>query len=178
MEFPKILFPDFLGIPNSRKCSIPELQDSRSKKIREWPLPNPYTFNAVKRVWIDKKQKRVWMNQDVIIGSPQCKWISFSAFAQLVTLVIFFSAWDRSHVKWDNSQNSTQKMRTWVIYARFAKNMADSSQLFLSLILPRIVDLLLAGLVATTFPLYSTLSVLVWMALSVWSGSRRVWFAT
>ena len=24
---------------------------------------------------------------------------------------IFFSAWDKSHVKWDNSQNSIQKMR-------------------------------------------------------------------
>ena len=56
----------------------------------------------------------------------------FSA-AQLETTFIFFSAWDRSHVKWDNSQNSTQKMRTWVIYARFAKNMADSSQPILSL---------------------------------------------
>ena len=66
----------------------------------------------------------------------------------------------------------------WRIYARYVKKMANSSQLIPSLILPRIVDLLLAGLVATTFPLYSTLSVLVWMALSVWSGSRRVWFAT
>ena len=27
--------------------------------------------------------------------------------AQLVTTVIFFSAWDKSRVKWDNSQNST-----------------------------------------------------------------------
>ena len=31
---------------------------------------------------------------------------------QLVTKVIFFLAWDKSRVKWDNSQNSTQKMRT------------------------------------------------------------------
>ena len=31
---------------------------------------------------------------------------------QLVTTVIFFSAWYKSCVKWDNSQNSTQKMRT------------------------------------------------------------------
>ena len=34
--------------------------------------------------------------------------------AQLVTTVIFISAWDKSSVKWDNSQNSTQKMRTHV----------------------------------------------------------------
>ena len=32
--------------------------------------------------------------------------------AQLVTTVIFFSAWDKSRVKWDSSRNSTQKMRT------------------------------------------------------------------
>ena len=32
--------------------------------------------------------------------------------AQLVATVIFFSAWDKSRVKWDNSRNSTQKMRT------------------------------------------------------------------
>ena len=31
--------------------------------------------------------------------------------SQLVTTVIFFSAWDKSRVKRDNSQNSTQKMR-------------------------------------------------------------------
>ena len=32
--------------------------------------------------------------------------------AQLVTTVIFFSAGDKSRVKWDNSRNLTQKMRT------------------------------------------------------------------
>ena len=31
--------------------------------------------------------------------------------AQLETTVIFFSAWDKSHVKWDNSRNSAKKMR-------------------------------------------------------------------
>ena len=31
-EFPKILFPDFSGIPNFRKCSIPEV-----KKIGNGP---------------------------------------------------------------------------------------------------------------------------------------------
>ena len=38
--------------------------------------------------------------------------MSFCAFAVLVTTCIFFSARDRPRVKWDNSQNSTQKMRT------------------------------------------------------------------
>ena len=36
--------------------------------------------------------------------------------AQLVTPVIFFSAWDKSRVKWDNSWNSTQKMRTFSLF--------------------------------------------------------------
>ena len=49
------------------------------------------------------------------------KWLKLSfwvkivvilSVAQLVTTVIFFPAWDKSRVKWDNSQNSTQKMRT------------------------------------------------------------------
>ena len=34
------------------------------------------------------------------------------SIAQLVTTVIFFSAWEKSRVKWDNSRNSTQKTRT------------------------------------------------------------------
>ena len=44
--------------------------------------------------------------------------MSFCAFAPLVTTFIFFSALDKSRVQWDNSQNSTQKMRTivWHIY--------------------------------------------------------------
>ena len=43
------------------------------------------------------------------------KWMSFCAFAQLVTTIIFFSIWDKSHVKWDNSRNSTQKRRTLIL---------------------------------------------------------------
>ena len=35
-------------------------------------LVDPYPFNAVKRVLMDRpKQKRVWINQDVI-GGPHC----------------------------------------------------------------------------------------------------------
>ena len=40
--------------------------------------------------------------------------MSFCPFVQLVTTIIFFSASDKSRVKWDNSQNSTQKMRTFM----------------------------------------------------------------
>ena len=36
--------------------------------------------------------------------------MSFCAFAELVTTFIFFSAWDKSHVKLDNSRNATQKI--------------------------------------------------------------------
>ena len=39
-------------------------------------------------------------------------YLTFCAFAQVVTTFIFFLAWDKSRVKWDNSRNSTQKMRT------------------------------------------------------------------
>ena len=38
--------------------------------------------------------------------------MSFFTFAQLVTTFIFFSAWDKSRVKWDNFWKPTQKMRT------------------------------------------------------------------
>ena len=38
--------------------------------------------------------------------------MAFCAFSQHVTTFIFFLAWDRSRVELDNSQNSTQKMRT------------------------------------------------------------------
>ena len=45
------------------------------------------------------------------------KIIVILSVAQLVATVIFFSAWDKSRVKWDNSRNSTQKMRTLDSYA-------------------------------------------------------------
>ena len=40
------------------------------------------------------------------------KTVFILSVAQLVPTVIFFSAWVKSYVKWDNSRNSTQKMRT------------------------------------------------------------------
>ena len=62
--------------------------------------------------------------------------MSFCAFAQVVTTFIFFSAWDKSHVKWDNSRNSTQKMRTivldpfsgeyWILYC-LERSSSDST---------------------------------------------------
>ena len=51
------------------------------------------------------------------------KWMKLSFWVKIVvifsvaqheTTVISFSAWDMSRVKWDNSWNSTQKMRTSV----------------------------------------------------------------
>ena len=51
------------------------------------------------------------------------KWPRFSFRVKIVviswatdkmTTVIFFSAWDKSRVKWDNPQNSTQKMWTYI----------------------------------------------------------------
>ena len=41
------------------------------------------------------------------------KQMSFCAFAQLVTTFIFFSAWDKSCVKWNNSGKPTEKKRTF-----------------------------------------------------------------
>ena len=59
-----------------------------------------------------------------LVGHPFCVgfwllsfWVKIVAIlsdAQLVTTGIFFSAWDKSHVKLDNSRNSKQKMRTIV----------------------------------------------------------------
>ena len=37
----------------------------------------------------------------------------------LVTTIIFFSAWDKSYVKWDNCQNSTQKIRTYILHSTY-----------------------------------------------------------
>ena len=38
----EFLYPENSGIPNSQNIPIPELQYSRRKIIREWPLPNLY----------------------------------------------------------------------------------------------------------------------------------------
>ena len=50
---------------------------------------------------------------------------------QLVTTVIFFSVSDKSRVKWDNSRNSTQKMRTLVIFCLQICMQKESSSFFL-----------------------------------------------
>ena len=44
-------------------------------------------------------------------------------FFQAWTTYIFFSAWDKSCVKWDTSWNSTQKMRTYVLYSYWLLSM-------------------------------------------------------
>ena len=59
--------------------------------------------------------------------------------AQLVTTVIFFSAWDKSRVKWDNSRKSTQKMWTYIrwgnwISLSFLMNFVQSCILLKSVI--------------------------------------------
>ena len=63
--------------------------------------------------------------------SKYTKWHLFYSFwvkivvilsdAELVSSVIFFSAWDKSHVKWDNSWNWTLKKRTFMT-AHFRKS--------------------------------------------------------
>ena len=50
-------------------------------------------------------------NEMTAISLKMLKVVILSA-VQLLTTVIFFSAWDKSRVKCDNSRNSTQKMRT------------------------------------------------------------------
>ena len=45
-EFPKFLYLENSGIPNSRKTPIPKLQYSRKKKNREWPLPKWHWVNS------------------------------------------------------------------------------------------------------------------------------------
>ena len=42
-RIPENPIPGLFRNPESRKISIPELQDSRSKKIREWPHPTTYS---------------------------------------------------------------------------------------------------------------------------------------
>ena len=48
------------------------------------------------------------------IKKIELKMVIILSVAQLVTTFIFISAWDKPHVKRDNSWNSTQKMRTIV----------------------------------------------------------------
>ena len=58
--------------------------------------------------------------------------MSFGAFTQLVTTFIFISAREKSRVKWENSQKSTQNMRTIVtksialdLLNKFPENFTD-----------------------------------------------------
>ena len=65
--------------------------------------------------------------------------------AQLVTTVIFCSAWDKSCVKWDNSWNSTQKIRILLFNSLLAvfswKLKARHSRKDLTFWFPRICSL-------------------------------------
>ena len=42
-------------------------------------------------------------------------WVKIVVILLVAQLVTTVTAWDKSHVKWDNSQNSTQKMRTFSV---------------------------------------------------------------
>ena len=71
-----------------------------------------------KTFWTKKVYLKVKIDNFLHFLSPHflC-WVSefvVLSVAQLITIVIFFSAWDKSRVKWHNSQNSTQKIRTFV----------------------------------------------------------------
>ena len=62
-----------------------------------------------------------WQNDNYFYSKWKQFWgknMSFCAFAQLVTIFIFFSEWDKSRVKWDNYQNSTQKIGSIVQMAK------------------------------------------------------------
>ena len=52
--------------------------------------------------------------------------MSFCAFSQLVPIFIFFSAWDKSRVKWDNFRKSTQKMWTKEIIIWLPEHRQDN----------------------------------------------------
>ena len=51
-----------------------------------------------------------WQNDNYFNSKWQLEWNRFGAFAHLVTTV--FSAVDKSRVRWDNSQNTIQKIST------------------------------------------------------------------
>ena len=82
----------------------------------------PLFFFSVFNTWIisgweennccDKPSK--WQNDNYFHSKWQLwpfwvKSMSFCVFAHLVTTFVFFSAWDKSCVTWNNFQNSTQK---------------------------------------------------------------------
>ena len=76
--------------------------------------PTPYLSKSrqrfFKQLWSSHiLQTLLKMVKIVILSENNCRFVSCSL---LVTTFILFSAWDKSRVKWDNSRNSTQKMRT------------------------------------------------------------------
>ena len=68
------------------------------------------TYLKLRRKWLLLQADKLTKWQ---LWSFWVKYMSYCAFTQLVSTFNFFSAWDKSHVKWDNSHNSTQKMRTY-----------------------------------------------------------------
>ena len=85
---------------------------------------NKYCYKLKKctkwHLFHSKWSKLSWWVKIVVIWSV----------AQLVTMV---KAWDKSHVKWDNSRNSTQKMRT------FSVDMSTNLFQFLTILMRNII---------------------------------------
>ena len=73
--------------------------------ISSWE-ENKYCYKLSKCTkWhlFDSKWSKLWF---------WVKIVDILSVTQLVYTFVFFSAWDKSHVKWDKSPNSTQKMRS------------------------------------------------------------------
>ena len=75
--------------------------------FRELPRLTRDLSQAEKKILLQAEQ----MHKMTSISLKMVKYVILSV-AQLVTTVIFFSAWDKSRAKLGKSQNSIKKMRT------------------------------------------------------------------
>ena len=109
-------------------CWISEVVSFNMWLISSWEENNccyKLSMSNKKKWQLTSVSKKTWTNHS---GDTVLYGLSFCAFAQLLTKYIFFSAWDESRVKWNNSRNSTQKMRTLV--CRCFKNLVSLYLIF------------------------------------------------
>ena len=107
----RLIFSDILL---SNKCKL--LRSSISVLVL-WVIPfNTWLISCWEENNFYYKLSN-WQNDNCFHSKWQLrpfwvKYMPFYAFAQFVTTFVFFSAWAKSRVKWDNSREPTQKNRT------------------------------------------------------------------
>ena len=103
----------------NRHDEVPFKKSEKGELVKKLCTPRSSTSVLVFGCWLIKhvtylKLRNMLLQDEKMhkMTTIALKIVEVLSVEQLVTTIILFSAWDKSRVQWDNSWNSTQKMRT------------------------------------------------------------------